>query len=346
MPKTITLLTFLLIFCRAEAKEKDTIPKNDTSYYVSLRNKLTLYIYGVTKFSQFDLENNDNDNYLSYQPNSKFNLGLGFNYRWLGLSTTFNFNLVNDNELYGKTESFDIQSDILTRRTIISVNLQSYKGFYWENAGSYYPVWNKVDSFVIRPDIQIYQLGTNYIYTFNNDRFSFKTAFSKTGWQKKSAGSFLAGGFFSVFRLSADSSIVPTNALASFPVYDNLYGLSAFNIGASFGYAYTYVWHKKLFIHGTLMLGLLNQTFTTYDAAGDELFSDNNFSSKTHFRMAVGFNNDVQSYGISVVLDSYLIQNRSVNEFIYNYGKINLFYARRFDMKTVRKRKFTIEGGA
>ncbi len=332
-------LIFLLLFCVTQGKEKDTIPKNDTSYYVSLSNKLTVYLYGLTKYSQFDLENNENDNYLTYQPNTKFNLGLGFSYRWIDLSTTFNFKLINDNDLYGETKSFDIQSDFLTRRTVISAYLQSYRGFYLENTGSYYPAWNKVDSFFIRPDIESYQLGANFIYAFNNDRFSFKTAFSKTGWQKKSAGSWLVGGFFSFYGLSADSSIVPTAALESFPVYDSIFGLTALNLGGSVGYAYTYVWHKKFFIHGTLMFGLLNQTFVANDDSGNELISENNFSTKTHFRFAIGFNNEIQSYGISVIADSYLIQDKSINEFVYNYGKINLFYARRFDLRLRNNRQ-------
>jgi hypothetical protein len=326
------LLSLVLFSLVTNARVKDTIPKNDTSFYVSLSNKLTVYVYGVTKFSQFDLENNENNNYLSYQPNSKFNLGVGFDYRWLSLSTTFNFNLINDDNVFGETKSYDIQSDILTRRSVISANLQSYKGFYWENPESYYPVLNKIDSVIIRPDIEIFQLGTNFIYTFNNERFSFKTAFSKTGWQKKSAGSWLAGGFVSVYALSADSSIVPENAVSSFPMYDSLFALSVFNMGASVGYTHTFVWRKKLFVNGTLMFGLLNQTFNTYDRSGLVQYSSNSFSSKTHFRMAFGFNNNIQSYGIMIVLDSFLIRNKSINQFTYNYGKINLFYARRFDI--------------
>ena len=61
-------------------KDKDTIPRYDTAYYVSLSHKLTLYAYGISKFSQFNISNTENNKDLSYRPNSKFNLGLGFSY--------------------------------------------------------------------------------------------------------------------------------------------------------------------------------------------------------------------------------------------------------------------------
>ena len=321
-------------------KEKDTIPRFDTSYYVSLSHKLTLYAYGISKFSQFDISNTDNNRDLSFKPNSKFNLGLGFSYRWLGLSTTFNFRFMNaDDAIYGTTTSFDIQSDFYTRRMIISANLQSYQGFYWENVRDYDPVYNRPDTFVIRPDINTVNIGASIIYTFKNKRFSFKAAFANTEWQKKSAGSWLAGAFTSLYGISADSSIVPSLAHDDFPSYYGVNGFGIFNIGGSFGYTYTFVWRKKYFINGTLMLGLLDQSFLAQDSIGNLILTNSHLSAKTHIRLAIGFNNEKQNFGISVITDSFLVENQSASEFTYNYGKLYLFYARRFDFHWTLKHK-------
>ncbi len=337
MRSVIVILLLFSIWISMEGKKNDTIPRNDTSFYVSLNEKLTIYTYGVSKFNQFEVSNNENDKALTYLPNTKFNIGLGFSYRWVDLSTTFNFKFLNnDNDIYGETTSFDIQSDLFTRRMILSGNIQSYKGFYWQNPGEYYPVWNKIDSFIIRPDIETFQVGTNIVYAFNHERFSFKSAFTRTGWQKKRAGSWLAGGFLSLYELNADSIIAPVIALSSFPVYDSICKIDALNFGGSIGYAYNYVWHRKFFINGTLMFGVASQTFLASDGEGVTRIFENNLSTKTHFRFAIGFNSEKQTFGLSAVLDSYIIRNRSVNELSNNYGKINVFYARRFD---VRKRK-------
>jgi hypothetical protein len=336
------VFVFLFLTGTVFARNNDSIPKYDTSYYVSLRNKLTVYTYGITKFSQFDISNTNNDKDLSFRPNTKFNLGLGFSYKWLGLSTTFNFRSGNkDDAIFGKTTSFDIQSDIYTRRMIVTINLQSYQGFYWENVGDYDPAFSKADSFIIRPDINTANLGVNLIYTFKNDRFSFKAAYSNTEWQKKSAGSWLAGAFTSLYGISADSSIVPYLARDNFPTYYGVNGFGTFNIGASFGYTYTYVWHKKYFVNGTLMLGILDQAFLSEDTTGSIVLVNNHVSSKTHFRLALGFNNEKQNFGISVIADSFIIDNKSADEFSFNYGKVNLFYTRRFDLNwKFRKRKY------
>jgi hypothetical protein len=244
-----------------------------------------------------------------------------------------------DDAIYGTTTSFDIQSDMYTRRMIISANLLSYQGFYWENVGDYDPAFNKTDTFVIRPDINTATIGANLIYTFKNSRFSFKAAFANTEWQKKSAGSWLAGAGLSLYGISADSSIVPEIARDDFPAYYGVKGFGLFNIGASFGYTYTFVWHKKYFINGTLMLGLLDQSFLAQDSTGSIVLTNNHLSTKTHFRLALGFNNEKQNVGISVTGDSFLVENKSTNEFAYNYGKVYLFYARRFDFNWKLRQK-------
>jgi hypothetical protein len=327
----LMFLTFLTL--RVAGKERDSIPWYDTSYYVSLRDKLTLYTYGISKFSQFELYNSTTDKYLSYQPNTRFNLGLGFSYKWLGLSTSFNFRFINsDDEIYGETSSYDIQADFYTRRMIIGANVQTYQGFYWENTSEYDSLYTDADSFLIRPDIVTTNIGLNFIYTFKNTRFSFKAAFSNTEWQKKSAGSWLAGGFASLYGISADSSIVPPRARENFPSYYGVNGFGLFNIGASFGYTYTFVWRKKIFINATLMLGLMDQALLAEDTAGNLVIASNHVSSQSHFRFAIGYNSEKQNFGISAIASNFIVQNKSDNEFSYDYGRVYLFYARRFNL--------------
>ena len=108
----LLILFFANTSIHVSGRDNDTVPRFDTSYYVSLRDKLTLYVYGISKFSEFNLSNTETGQDLSYKPNTRFNLGLGFNYKWLGLSTTFNFRFINsDDEIYGETSIFDIQAD-------------------------------------------------------------------------------------------------------------------------------------------------------------------------------------------------------------------------------------------
>lgn len=312
---------------------QDTAYSPENVYYESLDDKLTIYLYGITKLNQFQLKNAEKKDLIRYKPNERLNLGLGFNYRWLGIGAAFNFKFINrDDHIYGKTNSFDLQVDLFTSKMLFNANLQSYKGYYWNNVNDYYPDWNIRDSVIIRPDVSTNSLGANGIYIFNHRKFSFRSAFAYTERQKQSAGSWIAGGYFSMYGVNADSSLVPGLLHPSYPVYDSLTKLTSLNIGGAFGYSYTFVVRQKFFINSTLMIGISLQANEALDLYNNDLGSVAIPSVKSHFRLAVGFNNEKCFYGVSFVIDSYLVQNKSKSEFTYNQGKLRIFYGRRFSL--------------
>lgn len=336
---------FLILFCwfnllYSFSQVEDSLASTDSSYYISLKDKLTVYGYGITKLNSFELKNGEGKDRIRYNPNENFNVGLGFNYSWMGIGLALNLGLFNnDNSVYGKTKSFDIQSDIFTKKLIITGNLQTYKGFYWDNIDTYDSTWNVKDSVPIRPDISTSNLGVSLIYSFNSEKFSFRSAYVNTEWQKKSAGSWLIGGQLSFFEMKADSSIVPIEFSQSYPTFHSLANMATFSIGASLGYSYTYVLDEVFFINATFLLGLSAQVAIATNINEVVLLQETKLSSRSHLRIASGINNDRYYYGLSFVIDSYPIKNKLQSEFIFNYGKVRIFYGRHFDLSKRTRRK-------
>ena len=334
----VAILVNQSIICRCS--DVDSLTQDDKIYYTSLKDKLTVYLYGITKLNGFDLHDSEKDHGLSYYPNDNFNIGLGFNYKWAGIGAAFNFGFINkDNDLYGKTSSLDLQADLYTTRMVFSTNFAYYKGFYWKNVNDYYPGWNIKDSVVIRPDIETFALGFGAIYTFNNKKFSFRAAYSNTEWQKHSAGSMLAEGHLSLYGLSADSSLIPDILRIYYPAYDSVTNLTTLNMGGAYGYTHTFVIKKKVYINATLLIGISLQAYNIKNITGDELESKVKPSSLAHLSLALGYNSEKSYFGISGVLDTYLLKNETKAEFSRYFGKVRIFYGRRFNLAKNQTKK-------
>jgi hypothetical protein len=295
MHKLFILFAFILfqqipLFAQ-ENNLNDSISPNE--YVVAYSDALALNIYGISKFSNFELKEagQKSDSLLKYGPNSNFNIGAAFNYKWLGFGAAFNFGIVNNDEkLKGKTTSLDLQLDIYAKRMIFNSNFQFYQGYYWKNPEVFIPDWNIKDSLVIRPDISTITLGLKGIYVFNYDKFSFKAAYQYTEGQLRSAGSMLLGSRFSIYGISADSSIVPLQLNEFYSNSRNIGSLNSISFGASFGYTYTLVLGKYFFVNALLMTGLNVQTLGAKDLYDEEIGSDIKLSTNVTFRIAMGVN--------------------------------------------------------
>ena len=333
----VMVTLFTLVPCLLWSQNTDLI--DSTSIHanrVSYTDKLGVYIYGINKFSNFQFKENGqhNDSILRYKPNGNFNLGAGFSYKWLGIGAAFNLGFINnDEELKGNTSSLDLQVDIYSKRFITNVNLQSYQGYYWSNPEAFYPEWNKIDSLVVRPDISTITLGVNGIYIFNHNRFSFKAAYQYSERQLKSAGSMLLGVRFSLYGIGADSSFIPPHLVDYYPNSTEVGGVSSISLGASFGYTYTFILGKYVFINALLMTGLNSQAISVTDISDEELASASKISTNITIRAAIGVNKPKTYYGLNFASDSFLIRNPNDTELSYAYGKFRLYYGRRFTLK-------------
>lgn len=325
---------FWISFTNAQEEVNLVLSRDSTNSNIeSYSDKLGIYAYGISKFSNFELKGEDQSESLRYSPNENLNIGLGFNYKWMGLGVALNLGFINsDNDLYGKTNSLDFQLDIYTRKLLLNGNLQFYQGYYWRNPENYFPDWSIEDSAIVRPDIITGTFGFSGTYVFNHENFSFKAAFQNTERQLSSAGSWLLGARFSIYAISADSSLVPNELHDLYPNAVSLAGLSTVNLGISGGYTYTLVFAKYFYFNAALMIGLNLQSVAAYDLQGASLGEDGKMSSNAFFRAALGCNKPRHFYGFSVSTDSFLVKDPNATEFSYSFGKVRFYFGRRFNL--------------
>ena len=215
---------------------------DSSAYFTSLRDRFSVFAQGMVKLNEIELRDAHRDAPLRYKPNSNFNVGFGCNYRWIGLGLAFRLGVINnDDQLYGKTEGLDLQTDMFTSRFLLTGSLQSYKGYYWENVDTYQNAWNTSDSVPIRPDIETFASGVNFFYALNHTKFSLKAVYRGTDWQFRTAGSWLVGGQASTFSMHADIPLVPASLAYYYPDFDSLVSVNTLNLGVNGGYSYNFV---------------------------------------------------------------------------------------------------------
>lgn len=336
------LLLFVLFLCSnlvLAQVEADIAPKVDfdTLYVKSYTNLLAIKLYGVTKSNQISHVDDFTNQSIDYKPNDKFNIGVGFNYKWLSLDLAFNFPFINDDDdQFGKTDRFDVQSNIYLRKFAFDFNLQLYRGYYVNNPRIFIPDWTSDQPNPQRRDITTATFGANAFYIFKNEKFSYRSTFIFNERQKKSAGSWLAGPYFSYFTFDADSSIVPPELLNTFNPDIDFRKTRFIQFGAAGGYAHTFVIGKKFFFSLTLAVGLGPEFRKSNDTEANQGRSEVVLAGKVTGRTALGFNSDRTFFGITTVGDSSGGGGEDNAWLEHSVNNLRVFFGKRFAVKKWR----------
>jgi len=254
-PFTFLILSLVLslnafgqtIEIKHEARDKAYIK----DYY---KTHLIIRLYESSRFNNFKLV--DGTDKLIYKPNHHNDIGLGFTYKVV----SFNFEFYipafgQNNDLYGATHSFDVQTYIYIHKFVVDFYSQFYSGYYLANGDQI--LADNQPSVVKRPDITTKDISLLCQYVFNDDHFSFNGPFYQNEIQLKSAGSFLLGAGIYHNDGHADSSFIPS--LLKKPDFFHGYNFNGFSftgIGPNTGYAYTLVIHKHFFATGSMSAGI------------------------------------------------------------------------------------------
>lgn len=172
-----------------------------------------------------------------YQPNNPMKIGAAFsvNNTFINFKYSLGFASMTDEDK-GQTKSFDFQVHQYSRRFLIDLFYQEYKGFYHEK---------NEDEIELYPDTQVRQIGAEVGYIFKSNQFSAKAAFEYAEEQLKSAGSFVIGGGAYLHRLSPGEELSESDKNR----IDN------FQVGVNGGYAYSWVPNEHWLFSGIITAG-------------------------------------------------------------------------------------------
>lgn len=228
--------------------------KPDSAYVENYLSDFILRIYGSQKYSSQRIVDRGENTSLSYRPSNGYVLGLGFNYKFLGLNigTVFPF-AKPDNEHYGSTKYLDLQSHLYLRRFTIDFYTGYYKGQYLANSLDVLDPVPGRKYFYIRNDIRTYSGGFGIYTNLNPAKYSVRAPFLQNEWQKRSAGQPMIGLELYWVGSTADSSFIPS-ALKDKYFYNGIdfNKWQFYSMNLTGGYAYTFVIRRHFFI----MLGL------------------------------------------------------------------------------------------
>jgi len=320
------IILFLFLININVFSQKKINSKSDTTYIKNISNKLSVRIYNIWKKSDLILTDIETKKSLIIKPNGSTNIGLGFNYKWMGLGIAIGMPFINnDDSIYGKTNRFDFQLNLYGRSLGADIYYQRYKGFYISNPNQFVEWPSK--KYPILSDMVLFAAGASVYYFFNNKKFSYRAAFVRNEIQKKGQGSIILGAYYSVNtaydKTGFVSDVLPDSVKKDF----NINAFTSHGYGISFGYTFTFV-IKKFFINLSLVPGLgivKSKIYTT-----DEVYNlKNKIATRYIIRFALGYEHKnfylgatAYTTGSNYEYDFIKIQSQT--------GNIKIFFGKRF----------------
>ncbi|MEO8822651.1 MAG: DUF4421 domain-containing protein [Ginsengibacter sp.] len=315
-------LLFIFLFANIFTVKAQNNRGNDTTYYIYFPNSITGRIFTSQKYTRFHLKSK-NAPELHYLPNTTFNLGVGATYHNFSLNLAYGFGFLNPGKQKNKTKYLDLQAHFYRPKWVTDFEGQIYKGYHLSSG-----LQSEPDKNYYRGDMQVILFGLSHYYIFNSKRFSYRAAFKQNEWQKKSAGTLLAGAEVYYGVMNADIGLIPLSLQDKYP-QKNLNKINYFSIGPGIGYAYTQVFSSHIFLTGSVT-GNLN-----FSVANEHLEENaaSHFSVNpvTRFRLAAGYNGRSLNISANWVSDNLPFSGIENNtSYRFNTGKFRIIIAKRF----------------
>jgi len=299
--KVTNLLTALIMLASAGK----AMAQHDSTYYETHNDVMHVRLYFIQKHATFSYKNPVDDISTKYSPHTLPGLGVGFTYNWLTLNVSFGLPLNGNESEKGRTKYLDVRLNVWAKKFIVDFSAQSFKGLYLQGdkdaSGVYYH----------RPDVQARLLGGAFQYVLNNKRFSSRSSFLLTDWQKKSAGSLLVGFNAYVGRVTADSSLLRYRTMLD-PSGPQEKKDLFWQIGPTLGYAYTLVIKRHLFLTGSFAESLnYGRRITTEPS---EQVATSNFAINPSYRLVAGYHTYRWGFSASYVNNRVNIASKADND--------------------------------
>ena len=306
-----------------DAIQQFFIQSHDTSYIANFSNELSLKILGVSKYTSFLIRDNDKKASITFRPYRQLNLGFGVAYKWFAIDLAFNVGIREDDE----TESrfLDFQGRVFSRKQYFEATYQYYYGYQISNIKGidfgHPPVSTD------REDVRTVKISLHYLYSFNYGKFSLLAPFILNEIQKKSAGSFIGGAFFSQYTMDADSSLVPPELDPVLSDDLNLVNMNLSTVGLNFGYMHSFIW-RKLFLTLSLIPSL-NLSFGDYKTT-ERSIVEQPLSFGYRMMHAVGYNSRKFFTGFQVSLNTISVKLEPDTRTGIKHGNAKFFVGYRF----------------
>ncbi len=303
----------------------------DSTYIESYDDWLVLRLYGIVKDFNFEIGTDYLGEEAELSPNQNLNIGFGFNYKWLGINFGFNFPFINnDDDIYGKTRRMDGQMNLYGRKFIFDGHFQLYKGLYLKNPASFVDYNSSPIIYPQMPGHKVITLGGSFFYLFNYRKFSSRAVFTNNERQKKSAGSWMLGGFLENIFVKSDSLIIPPVLDEEIlKAEDNFRNAYIINLGVKGGYIHTFVFFQNYYFSISVKpgLGIGHTRFRFPDEHAKVQYTP--FASVSS-RLALGYSSRKYFWGLYAVNETYSFDHEAL-AIRYGLGHLRFFLGIRIE---------------
>lgn len=286
------LFICFVLFCCPGFSQTDSISK--ASDYIENYNDYLSSRFSISNsYQSFNVDGDNMQFTLSPNQQIKSTLTLMFRFIEIDLGYTPTFLKFNkDNDIKGKTKSFNLGTRFYFKRWMQNLQLMSNKGYYVDGAQI------GIDENLFFSNLKIVKFGGSTSYVFNPN-YSFRAIYSQNEWQKKSAGSWVPSLSYYYTKITNGTPGTDYNI----------------DIAIGPGYFYNLVLHDRFLISGGLSGGVgYSGTKSKYrDGKPEE--KSGGISWQAQYRVAAAYNGK----------QFYSGANFSFNSFYHNSGPgINL----------------------
>ena len=334
--KNIFIYIFLFLSLNSIAQSdvtftpKDKRIKYDTTRIKDYSDHLSLWLYGIQKLYSLEIRNSDIDKTLKVSPNGQTNIGVGFNYKWMGIGVAFKSPFAkNDDDIYGETSRLDAQFNVFTRSFGMDMSFQYYKGYYISNPEDFIKHEDE-EEYPQLPNLETVSLELSAYYFTNHRKFSYRAAFVRNEVQLKGAGSPIFGIYTRIDIAHDPDGFIPEVLPDSLKHHYNITAFANTNYGLSVGYTYTFVIWKKFFINLSFVPGLGAKSLKIYTTEG-EFVPKIGLSARIVARSAIGYEHKYFYLGISQISITNTFQYNNLH-FSAATTKFRFFVGKRFNI--------------
>ncbi|MCT4613262.1 MAG: DUF4421 domain-containing protein [Marinifilaceae bacterium] len=315
------LFLVLLLFSLKSYTQNDSI---DLNYIEEHRNKLILSIHNEGLNNTIEYHSKDED--LEFSTNVPSSYGFGMQYKWL----RFNINILKGKGFSNRerelTNKFKFGINLCKRKWLISYTYRRYKGHYIE-----------IDDKIISDNAENTKLISNrlsFLYYFNGNRYSYKTALFHSERQKRSAGSLVTGvSLMNDYFYFGDNIILSSLLTNDTRSFENRY------LAYKLGYAHSFAVYDRFHFSFGVVPGISFQRGRINKTSGISNIK-NTVSFYLESRFSIGYNTDKYFFGFDLSNDTNVQKyGDMIQEKSDVYIKFSI--ARKFDIdfKRIFKRK-------
>jgi hypothetical protein len=292
------------------------------NYSIDISQKLTKDSLGLSKINNIAESNLVSGFEINYD---KFNISVGFR--------SPSNQSVSAKKGFTKYRNFAL--NIGGNRWLVENSYRSYSGFYNKNTPNYDTTFKRTGIYDQFPHLVSESYKTKFLFFTNANKFSFKSGYSCSHRQLKSAFSFVLSANIYYNRLNSDSSFFPLQTRDYFDTHRSLNGINVFAFSVYGGGSFNLVLWKAFFMNITFIIGPEEQwrtyryldTYPTqtlfYTSISGDLRGSIGLNFKKFFILLTG-TSDFSYYSASQIT------------FLSKYGSVNFSLGYRFKTKPIK----------